>query len=64
LARITARHVFKRDVYINPVYVVSMRPDPEAPSRMPVIKLSDGDTVRVNGDHEKVADRLARIRPV
>lgn len=47
-------------VYINPVYVVCMRPDPEAPTRVTVIKLSDGETVRIHGDHEKVADKLAR----
>ena len=46
-------------VYINPTYVVSVRPDPEAPTRVSVIKLSDGETIRVHGDHEMVADKLA-----
>jgi hypothetical protein len=47
-------------VYINPVYVVSVRPDAEAPTRVSVIKLSDRETIRVHGDHEKVADKLTR----
>jgi hypothetical protein len=45
-------------VYINPDYVVSVRPDPEDPTRVCVIKLSDGEIIRVHGDHEKIADKL------
>jgi hypothetical protein len=47
-------------VYINPEYVVSLRPDPEAPERLSIIKLRDGESLRVEGDHEVVADKLAR----
>jgi hypothetical protein len=47
-------------VYINPDYVVSLRPDPEALDRVSIIKLRDGETVRVQGEHTDVADKLAR----
>jgi hypothetical protein len=46
-------------VYINPDYVVSMRPDPNDPTRATMIKLQDGETVRVIGDHTEVANMLA-----
>jgi hypothetical protein len=46
-------------VYINPRHVVSMRPDPEDPLNVSVVKLEDGETVRVRGDHREVADNLA-----
>jgi hypothetical protein len=48
-------------VYINPDYVVSLRPDPAAPDRISIIKLRDGESIRVQGDHPVVADKLARI---
>jgi uncharacterized protein YlzI (FlbEa/FlbD family) len=47
-------------VYINPAYVVTMRPAPEPPDRATIIKLQDGETIRVHGDHQEVADKLAR----
>ncbi len=47
-------------VYINPVDVATLRPDPEAPERGSVLKFRDGEVVRVQGDHETVADKLAR----
>jgi hypothetical protein len=46
-------------VYLNPEYVVSLRPDPADPTGTSVVKLSDGETIRVDGDHEAVAARLA-----
>jgi hypothetical protein len=46
-------------VYLNPRHVVSLRPDPEDPLTFSVIKLEDGETVRVRGDHREVADKLA-----
>lgn len=47
-------------VYINPDYVVALRPDPAALDRITIIKLRDGESIRVEGDHQSVADRLAR----
>lgn len=47
-------------VYINPEYVVALRPDPVDPTRVTTVKLSDGESIRVVGDHEQIADRLAR----
>jgi len=47
-------------VYINPDYVVSLRPAPAAPERVSIVKLRDGEAIRVQGDHQEVADRLAR----
>jgi hypothetical protein len=47
-------------VYINPDYVVTIRPDPAALDRVTIIKLKDGETIRVEGDHREVADKLTR----
>ena len=46
-------------VYVNPVYVVSLRPDPAAPTRVSVVKLQDGETIRVQGcsTYEPVVQR-------
>lgn len=49
-------------VYINPTYVVTLRPDPVDPTRVTMVKLSDGETFRVLGEHREVADKLARAR--
>ena len=46
-------------VYINPVYVVSMRPDPADPTRVTMVKFRDGESIRVFGNHEEVASKLA-----
>ena len=46
-------------IYINPAYVVSMRPDPSDPPNATVVKLQDGESVRVRGEHAEVADKLA-----
>jgi hypothetical protein len=46
-------------VYINPAYVVTLRPDPADPARVTLVKLEDGETIRVHGDHREVADKLA-----
>jgi len=45
-------------VYINPAEVVTVRPDPDAPEQVSIIKLRDGESIRVNGDHEEVAAKL------
>jgi hypothetical protein len=47
-------------VYINPDYVVSLRPDPDSPDRISIVKLRDGETIRVNGEHTEVADKISR----
>jgi hypothetical protein len=47
-------------VYINPAYVVSLRPDPRDPGKVTLIKLEDGESIRVHGEHTEVADKLAR----
>lgn len=45
-------------VYINPEFVVSVRPDPAAPEDVSMVKLSDGENVRVRGIHTDVAKKL------
>ena len=47
-------------VYINSFYVVTLRPDPGDPDHVSVVKVRDGETIRVRGDHREVADKLAR----
>jgi hypothetical protein len=47
-------------VYVNPAYVVTLRPDPVDMDRVSIIKLEDGESIRVQGDHRQVADMLAR----
>jgi hypothetical protein len=47
-------------VYINPTFVVTLRPDPADPHRITLVKLKDGEIIRVHGDHREVADKLAR----
>jgi hypothetical protein len=49
-------------VYINPTYVVSLRPDPADPTRVTMIKLNDGESIRVHGAHAEVAEKLS-VRP-
>lgn len=45
-------------IYINPAYVVSMRPDPANPDEVTLVKIRDGESIRVRGAHEEVAKRL------
>lgn len=45
-------------VYINPDFVVSVRPDPADPEDVSAVKLSDGETLRVRGIHTDVARKL------
>jgi hypothetical protein len=47
-------------VYINPDFVVSLRPDPANPDGITVLRLRDGESIRVHGGHEVVADKLSR----
>ena len=46
-------------VYLNPAYVVFLRPDPADPGGVTQVKLEDGETIRVRGDYREVADKLA-----
>jgi hypothetical protein len=46
-------------VYFNPEYVVSVRPDPENPDHSTLVKLKDGEYLRVRGEHTDVAKKLA-----
>jgi hypothetical protein len=47
-------------VYVNPAYVVSLRPDPVDPDHLSIVKLRDGESLRVRGGHDEVADKLAQ----
>lgn len=47
-------------VYINPAYVVSLRPDPADPDHVSIVMLRNGESIRVKGEHREVADKLAR----
>jgi hypothetical protein len=47
-------------IYINPAFVISLRPDPADPERSSVLKLSDGETLRIRGSHDDVASRLRK----
>jgi hypothetical protein len=46
-------------VYINPSYVMTLRPDPAHLDRVSIVKLRDGETIQVLGEHREVADKLA-----
>jgi hypothetical protein len=48
-------------VYVNPAYVVSLRPDPGDPDHVTLVKLRDGESIRVRGDHREIADKLRRV---
>jgi hypothetical protein len=47
-------------VYINPAYVITLRPDPADPDHISIIKIRDGESIRVRGSDKDVADKLAR----
>jgi hypothetical protein len=47
-------------VYINPTYVMSLRPDPSDPDHISIVRLRDGESLRVKGDHREVAEKLRR----
>lgn len=47
-------------VYVNPAFVVSLRPDPVDPEHTSAVKLSDGEALRIRGGHDDVAARLSR----
>ena len=45
-------------VYVNPTYVVTLRPDPADSDHVSIGRLRDGESIRVKGDHREVADKL------
>jgi hypothetical protein len=47
-------------VYINPAFVISLRPDPDDPEHTSIVKLSDGEALRLRGGHDEIAARLTR----
>ena len=47
-------------VYINPAYVITLRPDPADPDHISIVKIRDGESIRVRGSDTEVADKLAR----
>jgi len=47
-------------VYINPAYVVTLRPDPADLDRVSIVKLREGETIRLRGEHREVAEKLVR----
>jgi hypothetical protein len=40
-------------VYVNPAYVVTLRPDPADPDHISIIKIRDGESIRVRGGDRK-----------
>ena len=46
-------------VYLNPIYVANRRPDPADPDHVSIVRLQDGESIRVKGDHREVAEKLA-----
>ena len=47
-------------VYINPHYVVTVRPGPGDLDRVSIVNLSDGEATRVRGERREVAEEPAR----
>ena len=47
-------------IYINPAFVVSMRPDPADPDHASIVKLSDEESLRIRGGHDDVAAQLSQ----
>jgi hypothetical protein len=45
-------------VYLNPSYVLTVRPDPADPDHVSVVKIQDGESFRLRGDHQQVAKQL------
>jgi hypothetical protein len=49
-------------VYVNPTYVVTLRPDPSDPDHVSIVRLRNGESIRVKGDPREVAEKLDRAR--
>jgi hypothetical protein len=50
-------------VYVNPAYVMVLRPDPDNPGDASMIKVEGGECIKVRGAHRQVADRLGCTVP-
>lgn len=50
--------------YKHPEYVVTMRSVPEHPLEVTIMKLNDGETLTVMGDHREVAGKLRPLLAV
>jgi hypothetical protein len=37
---------------------MSLRPDPSDPDHISIVRLRDGESLRVKGDHREVAEKL------
>ena len=48
-------------IYLNPDYVVSVRPDPANPDEVSIVKLRDGESIRVRGAHDDIAKKLMGV---
>lgn len=48
-------------VYINPDYIVTLRPDPADPDHASLLKTRDGECIHVKGEHREVAGKLQPI---
>ena len=51
-------------VYLNPAFVVAVRPDPAEPDTLSLVKVQDGETIRVRGEHREVANKLTAMAGV
>jgi hypothetical protein len=51
-------------LYIDPDSVMTLRPDPENPLDVSIIKLKDGEELHVRGEHGEVADKLIHPAPL
>jgi len=47
-------------VYINPEYVMSIRPHPADPDNASIVKIRDGETIEVKYSHTEVVRKLLR----
>ena len=45
-------------VYVNPAYVVSLRPDPEDPDHVSSVRLRGGEEIRAKGAPEELVGKL------
>ena len=45
-------------VYVNPNYVVTVRPDAKHPDEVTILKMRDGEVLSIRGDHRAAAEKL------
>jgi hypothetical protein len=46
-------------VYLNPSFVMTLRPDPMDPEHVSLVKLRDGELMRIQGSLDGVAEKLS-----